>query len=455
MLKDELPKIRTELPGPVGKSILKRRQQAIPIGMGSGYPLVIARGEGAMVEDVDGNVFLDWVGGVGVLNIGYSHPEVIGAVTQQAQKYFHSMMSLVTHSGYIELAEKLNRIVPVKGDEKKTMLVNCGAEAVENAVKIAKNYTGRPNIIVFSGAFHGRTSLTMSMTAKKKYAQKMGPFPEGVFRCEYPYIYRRPVGMPEEAAVDYYIERLETVFDEGSPADQVAAIVLEPIQGEGGFVQAPIEWVKRVRKICDEKGIMLVADEVQCGFGRTGRMFASDYWKDADCPPDIIACAKSIGGGLPLGAVSAAKEIMDAVTPGTIGGTFCGNAVACASALKVIEIMERDDLPGRAQEISQKIFRAYSRWKQEYEQVGDVRGIGCMAGIELVHDKESRKPYPELVEKIISNALREGLIIENAGAHGNVIRFLCPLVVTDRQIEAGLTIFEGAIKKALVELNEM
>ena len=449
MLKDELPKVVTSLPGPAAKEILQRRKEAIPAGMGYLLPLVIKRGEGAMLEDVDGNRFLDWVGGVGVLNIGYSHPEVVEAVNIQTQKYFHAMMSVMTHPGYISLAERMNSIAPVRGEQKKTMLVNCGAEAVENAVKIARGYTRRPDIIVFSGAFHGRTSLTMSMTAKKKYARGMGPFPEGVFRCEFPYIYRRPQGMPEEAAVEYYISKLKTVFDEGTPAEQVAAIVLEPIQGEGGFVPAPLEWVKQVRKICDENGILLVADEVQCGFARTGKMFASDYWKEAGCEPDLIACAKSIGGGLPLGAVTASRQIMDAVPAGTIGGTFCGNAVACAAALKVIEVMERDDYPARALEISKKLYEAYHRWKTEYECVGDVRGVGCMAGIEFVRDKQNKTPFPELVDAIIDGAFREGLIIENAGTYGNVIRFLCPLTATDEQIAAGLNIFENALKKAL------
>lgn len=449
MLRDELPKIITQLPGPKARAVLERRASAIPLAIKSTYPLVIERGEGAIMEDVDGNKFLDWVGGVGVLNIGYSHPEVIEAVSDQVQKYFHSMMTICTHQGYIALAEKLNQIVPVRGDSRKTMLVNCGSEAVENAVKIAKGFTKRPNIIVFSGAFHGRTMLAMSMTAKKLYARGMGPFPDGVFRCEFPYLYRRPYGMPEEKAIDYYMEKLENVFDEATPAEDVAAIVLEPIQGEGGFVPAPIEWVKRVRHLCDERGILLVADEVQCGFARCGRMFASEYWQETGCEPDIIACAKSLGGGLPMGAVSTRTEIMDAVPIGTIGGTFSGNAVGCAAALKTIEVMERENLPMRAIEISQKVFTAYHLWKEKYECVGDVRGVGCMAGIEFVSDKDSKTPDSALVHAVILNALNEGLILENAGTHGNVIRFLCPLVATDQQIDAGLAIFERAIQKAI------
>lgn len=261
MLRNALPKIVTPLPGPKAKEIIERRAKAMPDAIRCIYPCVIKRGEGAMFEDVDGNIILDWVGGVGVLNIGYSNEKAIEAVKAQSEKYFHSMMNITTHEGYIKLAEKLNEIVPVKGETRKTMLVNSGAEADENAVKIAKSYTGRPNIIVFTGAFHGRTTLTMAMTAKKAYAVGMGPFPDGIYRAEFPYLYRAPGEMTEEEAIRYYVEKLEQVFIDASPAEYVAAIVVEPVQGEGGFVPAPIEWVKAVRKICDEKGILLIADE--------------------------------------------------------------------------------------------------------------------------------------------------------------------------------------------------
>lgn len=341
-LRTALPEIKTEtLPGPKAQAIIDRRLKAIPNAIRCNYPLVVSRGEGAMVEDVDGNIFLDWVGGVGVLNAGFSQPEMIEAVKAQAEKYFHVMMNIGTHEGYISLAEEMNRIVPVRGESKKTMFVNSGAEADENAVKIAKGYTKRPNIIVFSGAFHGRTQMTMAMTSKKAYAYGMGPFPDGVYRAEFPYLYRAPKGFTEKEAIDYYIKRLNDVFEECSSPDYVAAIVVEPIQGEGGFVPAPIEWVKAVRRICDEHGILLVADEVQTGFARSGKMFVSEYWKEADCPPDIMTSAKSIAGGLPLSAVTARTEIMDACPAGTIGGTFCGNAVSCASALEVIKFAKK------------------------------------------------------------------------------------------------------------------
>ncbi len=451
MLKNALPKIITPLPGPKAKEVIDRRKEAMPGAIKCGYPCVISRGEGAMLEDVDGNIFLDWVGGVGVLNIGYSHPELIDAVKGQSEKYFHAMMNIVTHEGYIRLAEKLNQIVPVTGTKRKTMFANSGAEADENAVKIAKSYTGRPNIIVFSGAFHGRTLLAASMTSKKAYASGIGPFPDGIYRAEFPYLYRGPRGYTREEAIDYYIEKLHRVFEEASPPEYVAAIVIEPVQGEGGFVPAPLEWVKAVRLICDRYGILLIADEVQTGFARSGRMFVSNYWEEAGCAPDIITMAKSIAGGIPLSAVTAKEEIFDHVKAGIIGGTYGGNPLACASALKVIEIIERDDLCGRSLEIAKKCGSKFNEWKETYEAVGDVRGIGCMMGMEFVTDKESKTPDAKLVSDIVAHAAEHGLIIESAGVFSNVIRFLCPLVVTDEQLECGLAILESAIRACVQE----
>jgi 4-aminobutyrate aminotransferase/(S)-3-amino-2-methylpropionate transaminase len=449
MLRNALPKVVTPLPGPKAKAIIDRRAKAMPNAIRCIYPCVIKRGEGAMFEDVDGNILMDWIGGVGVLNIGYSNEKAIDAVKAQSEKYFHAMMNIVTHEGYIKLAEKLNEIVPVKGETKKTMLVNSGAEADENAVKIAKSYTGRPNIIVFTGAFHGRTTLTMAMTAKKAYAVGMGPFPDGIYRAEFPYLYRAPGGMTEAEAIDYYVKKLEEVFIDASPAEYVAAIVVEPVQGEGGFVPAPIEWVKAVRKICDEKGILLIADEVQTGFARSGRMFATEYWKEAGAAPDIVTLAKSIAGGMPISAVVARTEIMDGVTPGTIGGTYCGNAVACASALAVIEEMENEDYPAKARKIADKVMATWNEWKEKYDVVGDVRGIGCMAGIEFVTDKKSKTPNAKIVNDIVDYAVQKGLLLESAGTYGNVIRFLAPLCITDEQLDVGLAIYEEAIKACM------
>lgn len=450
MLRTDLPKIVTEtVPGPKAQAVIDRRKAAVPSAIGCVYPVVIERGEGAMVEDVDGNKFLDWVGGVGVLNIGYSQPEIVDAVKAQAEKYFHGMFNIVTHEGYVALAEKLSAIAPVKGEKKKAFFANSGAEADENAVKVAKAYTKRPNIIVFSGAFHGRTHFTMTMTSKKAYTTGMGPLANGVFRAKFPYFYRNPAGMPQEKAVEYYLESIEDVFEQCGAPDTVAAIVVEPLQGEGGFIPAPIEWIKAVRKICDTYGILLIADEVQSGFCRTGKMFASEYWKEAGVEPDILATAKSIAAGVPISAIVAREEIMEAPAGGTIGGTFCGNPLACAAALKTIEIMERDNLADRSAEIGKKVTARYEAMKEKYPVIGDVRGMGAMIGIEFVKDKETKEPAAQLTAAIVQACAQRGLIVESAGIYGNVIRFLAPLVITDEQLEAGLDIFEEAVQASL------
>lgn len=447
MLREALPEIVTgSVPGPKAAELLKRRDAAIPKAMcGTTYPICMGRGEGAMLEDVDGNRFLDWIGGVGVLNIGYSNPEVVEAVKAQADKYFHGIFNVYVHEGYVKLAEMFDETMPCRGDKMKTYFANSGAEADENAIKIAKAYTGRNNIICFSGAFHGRTNLTMALTAKKVYALGMGPFPAGIYRAEFPYLYRAPKGYTEEEAIDYYIEKFLKLFDEATPASDVAAVILEPLQGEGGFIPAPIEFVKRLRKICDDNGIMLIADEVQCGNCRTGKYFASEYWKEAGAAPDIIATAKSMGAGVPISAITARAEVMDAAPAGTIGGTYCGNPLACAAAIKTMEIMKAEDYCGKSMHIGKVVTEAFEKMKEKYSVIGDVRGLGGMIGVEFVKDKESKEPNPEFVKQLIQSALQKGLLLENAGSVGNVIRFLAPLCMTDEQMEAGLKIFEDAI----------
>lgn len=449
-LREALPEIRTDaLPGPNASSVLERRKRIVPDAIRCVYPCVMERAEGAMIEDVDGNRFLDWVGGVGVLNVGHCHPELVEAVRLQAGKYFHGMVNIVTHEPYLELAERLAAVTPVRGEEKKVMFANSGAEADENAVKIAKGYTGRPNIIVFSGAFHGRTLLTMSMTAKKAYSRGMGPFPDGVYRAEFPYLYRKPEQMSEEAYIRWCVDSVGEVFENASPPEYVAAIVLEPLQGEGGFIPAPISFVKALREICDQHGILLVADEVQTGFCRTGRLFACDYWREAGVEPDILTTAKSIAGGIPLSAVIARKEIMDGIPAGIIGGTYGGNALACAAGIKVLEVIEKEHLAERAVRIGEKCRERFQEWKQKYEQVGDVRGLGAMLGVEFVKDKASREPDAQLVSRMIQECAARGLLVENAGIYGNVIRFLAPLVMTDAQMEAGLEIWETALQACI------
>ncbi len=289
------------------------------------------------------------------------------------------------------------------------------------------------------------------MTSKKAYAIGMGPFPDGIFRAQFPYYYRNPAGMPQEKACEYYLDSVKAVFEQCAPANTIAAIVVEPLQGEGGFIPAPIEWIKEIRKICDENGIMLIADEVQSGFCRTGRMFASQYWQEADVEPDIIATAKSIAAGVPLSAIIARDEVAEAVATGTIGGTYGGNALACAASLKTIEIMERDDLAGRSLEIGKKVVTRYTKMMEKYDCIGDIRGLGGMVGIEFVKDKVSKEPDAALTGAIISECVNNGLMVEGAGTYGNVIRFLAPLVMTDEQLEVGLDIFEKAIVVAMAK----
>ena len=446
-LSTALPEIITaQVPGPKSKELLDRRDGAIPKALcGKTYPICIKQGSGAMFEDLDGNKFLDWVGGVGVLNIGYSHPEVIEAVKEQAEKYFHTIFNVYVHDGYVTLAERLNEIMPCKGEEKKTYFANSGAECDENAIKIAKAFTKRSGVICFTGAFHGRTNLTMALTAKKVYAVGMGPFPAGIYRAPYPYLYRAPKGYTETEAIQYYIDELNRIFDEGAPASEIACMIVEPFQGEGGFIPAPIEWVKAVRKICDENGILLIADEVQCGNCRTGKYYASEYWAEAGAAPDIIATAKSMGAGVPISAISAREEVMDAAPAGTIGGTYCGNPLACAAAIKTMEIMKEEDYCAKSLHIGSVVRKAIEKMKEKYDIIGDVRGIGGMLGVEFVKDKESKEPNPEFVSKLVQTALQKGLLLENAGSFGNVIRFLAPLCMTEEQMEAGLKIFEESI----------
>ncbi len=442
-------KITTPLPGPKSKELIELRKKNVPEGVSYGAPIFIKRGQGALFEDVDGNVLMDFAGGIGVLNIGYSQPEVVEVVKEQAEKFFHTSANVIQYEQYVKLAEKLNQLVP-GNFPKKTMFINSGGEAVENAIKIARKYTKRPEVVVFSGAFHGRTLLTMTMTSKvKPYKFGFGPFAPGIHRAEFPYVYRRPAGVSEEEAINYYIEKINTFFLEYVSPDDVAAIILEPVQGEAGFVVPPKEYVKELRRICDENGILLIADEVQTGYCRTGKMFATNYWEEFGVYPDIVTSAKSIAAGLPLSAVTARAEIMDAPQVGGIGGTYGGNPLAAAAALKVIEIMERDDLAGRANHIAEISMKRFNEMKEKYDIIGDVRGLGAMMAIEFVKDRNTKEPAKEEVGKILQECWKNGLIVLSAGIRGNNIRFLMPLVITDEQLNAGLDILDNAIAKVL------
>lgn len=440
-------KLITEIPGPKSQALLKTREKNVPSSISGQCPVFIKKGQGSLFEDVDGNVFLDFAGGIGVLNIGYCHPEVVEAVKAQAEKYFHTSINVIQYEQYIKLAEKINNLIPGKF-EKKTMFVNSGAEADENAVKIARKYTNRSEIVCFTGAFHGRTLLTMTMTSKvKPYKLGFGPFAPGVHKVPFPYCYRCPHGLERETCNLHCAKQLEAFFLEQVAPEDVAAFIIEPLQGEGGFVLPPDEYIVQLRKLCDKHGILLVCDEVQSGFCRTGKMFASSYWEEFGVYADIVTSAKSIAAGLPLSAVTARAEIMNAAQIGGIGGTYSGNPLATTAALKVIEIMERDNFVEKACHIGELTRTRLNEMKEKYELIGDVRGRGAMLALELVKDRTTKEPAKEETNKIVEECFQNGLVTLSCGIRGNVIRFLMPLVTTDEQLLAGLDILERAIAK--------
>ena len=449
MLRESLPKISTELPGPKSKEVIERRLNAVPAAISCATPCVIDRGEGAMVQDLDGNIFIDWVGGIGVLNIGHSHPEVIEAVKRQAERYFHPQINTFHYAEYIELAELVNKITP--GDHKKrTAFFNSGAEAVENSIKIARKFSKRTEVITFTGGFHGRTFMAMTLTSMvKPYKNGFGPLVPGVHRAPYPNTYRVDDNIPTEEVPAYCIEQLEKILVDDVAPETVAAIILEPVQGDGGFVIAPDEFIKKLRALCDKYGILLIADEIQTGYCRTGRLFATDYWADYGVYPDILITAKSMAGGLPISAVTGRDEIMQACASGELGGTYGGNPVACASALKVIEVLQRDNYADKALKIGEICMKRFESWYEKYDFIGEIRGKGAMLALEIVKDRVSKTPDAERVNRIMTSCKYQGLILKNAGPFGQVIRALMPLNITMEQLHAGLDILEKALDEEL------
>lgn len=423
-------KLVTDIPGPNSQRLMQEVHQHTPKCLSHGTPLGIAKAEGATLTDVDGNVFLDFGGGIGTLNVGHSAPEVVEAVRDQAGLYQHLCFMVTAYEPYVRLAERLNALTP--GDfPKKTVLFNSGAEAVENAVKIARAYTGRPGVIVFDRAFHGRTLLAMAMTGQiNPYKIGFGPFPPDIYRVPYPYTYRQP---------DAKLE-LDQLFRTDCPPERVAAIVLEPVLGEGGFLIPPDWLFPQLREVCDKHGILLVADEVQSGFGRTGKMFATEHW---GVVPDLTVMAKSMGGGMPISAVTGRAEILDALTPGSIGGTYGGNPLACRAALAVLDILEGQNLCARAAKIGARVMQRMRSWK--HPLIGEVRGLGAMVALELVKDKTTKEPASPETAALLGECLQRGLLVLKSGAHANVIRTLMPLVITDEQLEEGLDILEAAL----------
>lgn len=443
-MKEKSIDLKTAIPGPLVQESMEKRKEYIPLGVYNLAPLVAKKAEGAVLEDLDGNKYLDFVGGIGVLNVGHNAPEVVNAIKKQAEELIHTCFHVAAYEPYIELAEKLSKLSPGP-TPKKTMFANSGAEAVENAIKIAKKYTGKSAIIAFDYAFHGRTLMTMSLTSKvKPYKFGFGPFAPEVYKAPYAYCYRCPFGLEYSECNLKCVENFAEIFKRDIPAEEVAAVILEPVQGEGGFISPPKEFIQGVKKVCEENDILLIADEVQTGFARTGTFFAVE---DYGIEPDIITTAKSIAGGMPLSAVIGKKEIMDAPQPGEIGGTYGGNPLSCAAALAVLDIIEKDKLVERSNKLGELMKIRLEEMQKKYSIIGDVRGKGFMQAVELVKDKETKEPAVEMKSKIIEECLNNGLILVGAGLHSNVIRFLAPISITEAQMEEGLDILEAAVAK--------
>jgi 4-aminobutyrate aminotransferase/(S)-3-amino-2-methylpropionate transaminase len=430
--------IRTEIPGPRSRALMARREAAIPRGPANATPIFAARADGAVIEDVDGNRYIDFAGGIGCLNIGHRSPRVISAIREQLEKYLHLCFAVTPYEGYVAVAEKLNSLAP-GNFAKKTMLVNSGAEAIENAVKIARAYTKRPAVICFEDAFHGRTLLTMSLTSKTHpYKAGFQPFASDIYRIPFAYLYRHAAGM---TSADF-AHHLEDAFKRSVAPESVAAVIAEPVLGEGGFVVPPRDYFKLLQKICRAHGILFIADEIQSGFARTGKWFASEHF---GIEPDLITTAKSLGGGMPIAAVTGRAEIMDAPGPGSLGGTYCGHPAACAAALAAIETIEKDGLLARSAAIGEHFEKRARGWQKKWPLVGDVRGLGGMCAMELVRNAETREPADAETKEIAKYCYEHGLILITAGTFNNVIRILVPLVVMDEQFNEGLDVLEAAL----------
>src|SRR6202171_3649985 len=416
--------IRTEIPGPRSRALMARREAAIPRGPYHATPIFAARAEGVMLEDVDGNRFIDFAGGIGGANMGHRSARVTGALREQMEKYLHLCFSVTPYEPYVAVAEKLNALAPGKL-AKKTFIVNTGAEAVENAVKIARAFTKRPAVICFNDAFHGRTLLAMSLTSKTNpYKTGFAPFVNDIYRIPYAYCYRCSYGLTYPSCKITCAHALEDAFKRLVPAEAVAAVIVEPVLGEGGFVAPPKEFFGIIQEICRKHGIVFIADEVQSGIGRTGKFFAIEHY---GVEPDLIITAKSLGGGLPIGAITGRAEIMDAPGLGGLGSTFAGNPASCVAALAAIETIEKDGLLARSTMIGKRFEERARGWQKKWTLVGDVRGLGAMCAIELVRNPNTREPADTETKEIARYCYEHGLITITAGTYNNIMRILVPL----------------------------
>jgi 4-aminobutyrate aminotransferase/(S)-3-amino-2-methylpropionate transaminase len=435
-------KVTPSIPGPRSRELQAERERYLPRGVYTYHPVYPAHGSGARIVDVDGNSYLDFAGGIGTMNTGHSHPAVVAAIQEQAAKYTHTCTHVLTPEPYVQLARRLTEITP-GAFAKKTLLVNSGAEAVENAIKIARAATGRPAIIAFENSFHGRTNMTLALTGKvRPYRVNFGPVATDVHPIPYPYCYQCVHRSADGGCCRDWEASIERAFLTRVAPEQVAAILVEPVQGEGGFVVPPPDFLASLREIATRHGIVLIVDEVQTGFGRTGKMFAIEH---AGIEPDLILLAKSLAGGMPLAAVVGRAELMDAPQPGGLGGTYGGNPVACAAALAVIEVFERENLPERGRRLGEMALARMRAWQERFPLVGDVRGLGAMVAVELVRDRERRTPASGEAAAILAGARGRGLILIKAGLYDNVIRLLMPLVTSDEQMAEGLDILEETL----------
>ncbi len=433
----------SEIPGPNSRTLITRREKATVSGMALLTPVVIDQAEGAVVTDVDGNTLLDFAGGIGALATGHCPERVVAAIRNQTGKLIHTCALVASYEPFIEVVELLNRLATGKGP-KRSALLNSGAEAVEAAVKIARCHTGRPAIVVFEGAYHGRTNLTLAMTSKyARFKKGFGPFAPEIYRLPFPNLYRRPPEMSEEGYLDFCLQQLDHAMVAQVDPSDVAAMVIEPVQGEGGYIPTPPTFLRHIRKLCDTHGMLMIADEIQCGFGRTGKLFAMEHY---GIVPDLIVTGKSIAAGMPLAAVTGPEEIMTSPNPGGIGGTYSGNPLACVAAVENIRMISDPAFLQHARSVGEHIRKRLLRLQQEMPLIGDVRGLGAMLAMELVKDPVRKTPAVEEVNRFRQEALQRGLITLPAGLYFNCVRFLPPLTITQAQLDEGLDVVEAALK---------
>jgi 4-aminobutyrate aminotransferase/(S)-3-amino-2-methylpropionate transaminase len=427
----------------MNQELLALREEHVPIGPYNITPIFVKQAKGAIIKDVEGNEYIDFSGGIGVENVGHCADQVVAAIKEQADQFIHSCFHVAMYDSYVDLAKRLNELTP-GSFSKKTMFVNSGAEAAENAIKIARYATKRPGIIAFQNAYHGRTYMAMTLTSQvKPYKWGFGPFCPEVYRMPYPYCYRCPFGLKYPDCDLYCADYLEEFFIGHVAADSVAALIVEPVQGEGGFIVPPLHYFTKLKAICEKYGILLIMDEIQAGMGRTGKLFASEHF---NVTPDIILTGKSIAAGLPLAGVTGKAELMDAPHVGGLGGTFSGNPVACNAGLAVLDMLNAEMLES-AKELGENLRKRLMELQSRYEIIGDVRGLGPMIAIELVKDRNSKEPAGEDARELVKHCYEKGLIILSCGPYHNVIRTLIPLVITDDQLEHGFSILEENLKE--------